>query len=277
MKTIAAITMSRNDLFFLEKWIAYYGEKLGKENLYVFIDGEDQKTPQNSDEINLTVLSHKPMKRAEGDKFRINFINQFANSLFEKYDIVIGTDCDEFLVVEPKLKFSLREYLSSLSIFPAVSALGIDVGHHLEKESQLDTSKTILSQRKFALLSSRYTKPIILTKPSVWGSGFHRIKGHNFEIDKNLFLFHLGYCDAEILKEKWSDASRISGGWEKHLKRRAKTIDLVTRKKAKSGDKLILKARKIQTFCRPFFAWNKPSMGNWKPIIEIPERFKHTI
>ena len=44
-KRIAAITMVRNDDFFLHKWVDYYGAQLGRENLYVYFDGEDQEIP----------------------------------------------------------------------------------------------------------------------------------------------------------------------------------------------------------------------------------------
>ena len=30
--------MARNDAFFLEHWIAYYGSLLGEENLYIYLD-----------------------------------------------------------------------------------------------------------------------------------------------------------------------------------------------------------------------------------------------
>ena len=43
---IAALTMVRNDDFFLERWIGYYGKVLGRENLYVFFDGKDQTVPE---------------------------------------------------------------------------------------------------------------------------------------------------------------------------------------------------------------------------------------
>ena len=33
MKHIAALTMVRNDEFFLRKWVEYYGRELGRENL----------------------------------------------------------------------------------------------------------------------------------------------------------------------------------------------------------------------------------------------------
>ena len=34
--------MVRNDEFFLQKWVEYYGRELGRENLYIYYDGEDQ-------------------------------------------------------------------------------------------------------------------------------------------------------------------------------------------------------------------------------------------
>ena len=43
MKKIAAITMVRNDDFYLKKWVEYYSAQLGgKENLYIYFDGTDQ-------------------------------------------------------------------------------------------------------------------------------------------------------------------------------------------------------------------------------------------
>ena len=45
MKRICAITMVRNDEFYLRKWTAYYGAQLGEENLYVYLDGKDQPLP----------------------------------------------------------------------------------------------------------------------------------------------------------------------------------------------------------------------------------------
>ena len=38
MKKICAITMVRNDEFYLRKWVEYYGAQLGRENLRVFFD-----------------------------------------------------------------------------------------------------------------------------------------------------------------------------------------------------------------------------------------------
>lgn len=277
MKKIAAITMARGDNFFVEKWINYYSEQFDKENIFVFLDGKDQFMPSNSHKANISVIDHIIQSRAKGDKYRITFLSDFAKKLLidKKYDLVIGTDCDEFLVVDPDVKQTLKEYLSNIKISKTISALGLDVGQNLHTEKDLKTEIPILAQRNYAVVSSRYTKSVIIAAPVTWGSGFHRVKHFNYHIDKNLYLFHFGYCDLEMLKQK-SDNDKLQNGWNKHLKRRALTILKITNCKKYGNEKQIGLARKIQTYLRPVFAWNKPSMGLWKLVIKIPEKFKKT-
>lgn len=202
-KKIAAITMARNDEFFLNRWIAYYGKELGEENLYIYLDGLDQKTPSKAGKSNIKKLPHKEEAVQQGDKTRILLLSNLANELFKRgYEIVIGCDCDEFLIVDPALNTSLSEYLSKKSNYSSLSGLGMDVGQDLKTESTLKMAEPFLTQRNYALLSTRYTKPVVMLKPVIWGSGFHSIKGHNFHIDKNLYLLHFGGVDLNMIKTK---------------------------------------------------------------------------
>ena len=41
-KSIAVVSMVRNDSFFADKWITYNGSQFGYDNLYLFVDGMDQ-------------------------------------------------------------------------------------------------------------------------------------------------------------------------------------------------------------------------------------------
>ena len=115
-KKIAAITMARDDNFFLSRWIAYYGKNLGTENLYILLDGTDQNAPENSGRAHITKLPHIPMSRSDGDKYRIKKLSELGHELLKKYDIVIGCDADEFLIVDPKTKQNLFQYLSNKKI-----------------------------------------------------------------------------------------------------------------------------------------------------------------
>ncbi len=270
LKRIAAITMARNDEFFLSRWIKYYGDRIGTENLYIYLDGTDQIIPENAGKSHITKLPHTDMSRAAGDKYRIGLMSDLAKKLLSEYDIVIGCDCDEFLVVDPDTGMDLAEYLSSKKIKTTLSGIGLDIGQNLEHEKTLDPTKTFLSQRGYALLSTRYTKPVVLNKPVSWGSGFHRVKNHNFHIDKNLYLLHFGAIDMEMLLTK---AANRGPDWVNHLKRRGNgTINDCTNLPAR-GEKWIKIARIIQTYIRAPYAWNKPNMLGKKIVVKIPERF----
>ncbi len=273
LKRIAAITMARNDEFFLSRWIKYYGDAIGTENLYIYLDGTDQVIPENAGAAHITKLPHTDMSRAAGDKYRIGLMSDLARKLFDEYDIVIGCDADEFLIVDPDLKMGLAEYLSNKTFNTTLSGLGLDVGQHMEHEKPLDTTKPFLAQREFAFISTRYTKPVVLNKPASWGSGFHRVKNHNFHIDKNLYLLHFGAVDMDMLLAK---AAKRGEDWVNHLKRRGNgTINDITNRTAR-GERWIKIARIMQRFIRAPYAWNKPNMCGLKIVVKIPERFKKT-
>ena len=269
-KHIAAITMARNDTFFLSRWIEYYGREIGTENLYIYLDGTDQDIPENAGSVHITKLPHTDMSRSAGDKYRIGKMSDLANKLLKKYDIVIGCDCDEFLIVDPALNTSLAKYLSDKQINTTISGLGLDVGQHLTHEKPLDSSKPFLAQRAYALLSTRYTKPVVINRPVRWGSGFHSINGHNFHIDPNLYLLHFGAVDMEMLVAK---AASRGPDWVNHLKRRGNgTINDVTNRPA-HGEKWLKIARVMQRIFRPIYAWDKPGMLGIKRVVKIPNRF----
>ncbi len=278
MKKIAAITMVRNDDFFLRKWVEYYGRELGKENLYIYYDGEDQTIGEFCQGTNAYIHSKIGTQVVSAEKGRLKFLSNKATELFANgYDLVIGVDADEYIVVDPKLGVSLREFLSSYDIDVCLSPLGLDFGQKLGEEGDLSLEETFLRQRHYAQIGTRYTKPSIIAQPCQWGSGFHRIKGHNFHIAKDLYLLHFGYADKRILEERLGDTDRIAQGWGKHIYKRSRTIRYVTEKTARDFDSWTRYARICQTWCRPPYALNKPAMFELRIIIMIPERFNDVI
>ena len=272
-KRIAAITMARNDEFFLSRWIKYYGDQIGTENLYIYLDGLDQDAPENSGDAHITKLPHTDMSRSAGDKYRIDKLSDLASKLLTKYDIIIGCDSDEFLMVDPALNQTLTEYLSNKKINTTLSGLGLDIGQHMKYEDALDTSKPFLSQRSFALLSTRYTKPVVINRPVHWGSGFHSIRGHNFHIDPNLYLLHFGAVDMDMLISK---AANRGPDWVNHLRRRGNgTINDITNRTPR-GEIWLKIARILQTVFRPIYAIDKPGMLGLKRIVKLPGRFQNS-
>ncbi len=278
MKRIAALTMARNDDFYLRKWVEYYGAQLGRENLYIFLDGLDQVVGDYCAGTHAVAVEKIGSQVIEAEKGRLRFLSgKAAELLAGGYDLVIGVDADEFIIADPKLGMSLPEYLSTLRIKDSVSALGLDFGQKIGEEEEIREDEPFLHQRHYAQLGTRYTKPSIIAKPLVWGSGFHRIKGHNFHIAKDLYLFHFGYFDLARIQGRYEDKDRMDQGWGKHMQKRSRTIRLVTEKKALDFDRWTKFARRCQTVCRPPYAWNKPGMLGLRIIVRIPDRFQKLV
>jgi hypothetical protein len=276
-KKIAVVTMARNDEFFLNRWVAYYGKQFGEENLYIYLDGLDQHRPSGAGNANVEIVEKKGYHVVDAEKQRLAYLSDRAAELLQGYDLIIGCDADEFLLLDPKINKTLAEYLSESKIPITISGLGLDFGQHLTFEKTLDQTKPFLQQREYALISTRYTKTTVISKAVSWGRGFHRVRRHNYKIDKNLYLFHFGNADYEALQSRFSDQDFIKTGRLRHLEKRLKVIDYVSKKKAFDGDKVFAIARLIQRIFRPVYAWNKPSMLGLKFVVKIPERFKEIV
>lgn len=274
MKKICVITMVRNDEFNLAKWVEYYGRELGKENLYIYFDGTDQTVPDFCEGCMTELRPRNPGMVVKSEKIRLGFLSEKAAELMAKgYDVVIGTDADEYLVVDPDLGMGLREYLSSIKIKDSVSGLGVDIGQNLNEEGVISGDIPYFQQRRYGYLCSRYTKPSVISSPVTWGSGFHRIKGHNFHIDPNLFLFHTGSIDLKMIEDRMSDNDLISTGRLKHIQKRAKTIYVVSKAKIREWDRTVKLVRWVQQHLRPVNSWNKPWNPVTKVVVRIPDRF----
>jgi hypothetical protein len=278
MKKIAAITMVRNDDFYLRKWVEYYGRELGRENLYIFFDGEDQEIPAFCEGTHTEKCAKIGTDVVSNDKGRVQVMSRKAAELFASgYQLVIGTDADEYIVVDPKLGVSLAAFLSEQPVDGSLSPLGLDLGQKLGEEAAIDPEKPFLSQRHYAVLGTRYTKASILAEPLAWGSGFHRVKGQNFHIAKDLYLFHAGYFDMDRIQMRFADSSRLEQGWERHLKKRSRTVRQVSSLPARDFTRWTRLAHVAQALFRPPYAWNKPGMLGLKIVVRIPDRFKDIV
>ena len=272
---IGAITMVRNDNFFLHKWLDYYGKQFGRENLYIYFDGEDQIVPDFCKGANTFVVGKIGDTVRSSDKGRIKFISRQVARLFDEgYDIVVGGDADEYLVVDPREAKSLRDFLEKHRSHTTISGLGLDFGQKLDSEDPLTLDKPFLCQRRYARIGTRYTKASVLYRPAEWGSGFHRVQGKNFHIRKGLYLMHFGYSDLKMIENKLSDSDKLQQGWGRHLKKRKKTINLVNRLRAKEFYRATNLARKLESILRPPYAWNKPALLGMKVVVKLPETFQ---
>lgn len=260
---------------FLKKWIEYYGANFGRQNLFVFMDGRDQEKPAGCEDVTFIWLPRRPLERVPAMRRRARAISDLAAALHRFMDCIIATDVDEFLVPDPKDYKSLRDFIDNQPEgLTSWSGLGLDVAQNLNFEGPIDLSRAFLGQRRFAHLSARYTKPVASFRPVVWGSGMHRIKGHNFHIHPDLYHFHFGMVDYALSTGKTADVDRLKTGWGGHLHRREKVFEIIANKRHEvSADEAFARARRRQTWVRPLFALNKPAMMPDAPVVEIPSRF----
>jgi hypothetical protein len=273
-KSIAVISMVRNDTFFADKWIAYYGSHFGFENIYLFVDGMDQKLPNLAEKINCFQVPHVAYSRAKGDRKRAQRISKYTQTLFERHHVVLAMDIDEFLVIDPNQNISLADYLAKDFTTSSLSALGLDIGQHPTLEQSIDLSMPFLSQRGYAQVSDRYTKPVVGLKPIEWGSGFHRVKGKNFTIDPHLYLFHFGLVDYKKADENSQNQQLIASGWKAHFNRRFLLYEVLKKQNAQEGDLFFDYARRYFSRNRKWYAWNKPSPLKNNALVRIPKRFE---
>jgi hypothetical protein len=243
--------------------------------LFVVLDGHDQELPDDAADINVLRLPFKPLPRVPAMRRRARVMSSIAAGLYHYFDICIATDVDEYLVVDPRTGLNLHQYLSQLPRrWPAVSGLGLDVGQHLDQEGPLDPARPFLQQRSYAHVSARYTKPVVTTRPVIWGSGMHRVKRHNYRIDPNLYLFHCGMIDYSRSGDKTTDRDRLNTGWGGHLDKRFRLFDIIGNAASLDGDAYFPEARWRQSWIRKIYALNKPAMIHGDPVIRIPERFR---
>lgn len=187
---IAAVTMVYNEPEFLPLWLEYYGRELGAQNLYVVDHGSDDGSTDNLRGANRIRIPRSP----QDDPKRTRLIRRLVEGLLEYYGTVIHTDVDEFVVPDPSVADSLRDYCVDRKN-AVVTAFGLNIVHVPLLEKPVNEGSPVLTQRSFVRFVSPMCKPVIVSAPVNWSPGFHGCE-HPAQFE-NLFLFHLRYYDLD--------------------------------------------------------------------------------
>jgi len=201
---IAAITMVFNEPVFLPIWLNHYGIEFGHDNLFVVDHGS---TDGSIDPARVLNLIRQPRGVLDEDK-RAAFISALHGKLLSHYDVVIYTDVDELLVIDPATEQHLADYLGRMR-WDQVSPIGMNVLHRVGQEHPLDLNRPLFHQRRFLQCDPKYFKPIIARVPMRWHAGFHRSQLEP-SYDPNLFLFHLRAMDIGIASARVENLNRIA-------------------------------------------------------------------
>jgi hypothetical protein len=207
---IAIVTMAYNERVNLPIWIGHYYRTAPSATLFVVDHGSDD----GSTAALGPGITRIPLPRDELDEHhRTFFINCLQQGLLRYYEIVIYTDCDEFLVPDPAKSNALDAYLRDQPYSYAVP-IGINVLHIPDREPEIDFTRRLLRQREYGQFQSSMCKPLVTRVQLVWAPGFHACDRPP-NIDKNLYLFHIKQIDRNAALRRhhvvqqlpWSEAA----------------------------------------------------------------------
>ncbi|MCU4653693.1 glycosyltransferase family 2 protein [Roseibacterium sp. SDUM158016] len=197
-----ALTHVRHEDFFLEKWIAHYGAIVGRENLFVVIDGDDWEPSTDLTGIATEVIHDAPRRRIKNDRFMAKEMSARANKLRKRYDHVIRGDVDEYVTIDPDSGLDWPGALQELTEEGYIFALGVDVVQHAGETGPIDRAAPILGQRRHGFIADRYTKPFVISRWNNWAGGAHRLLNRPVVMSRHFTLFHMALADKGIAEER---------------------------------------------------------------------------
>ena len=188
----AAITMVRDDPFFLRTWVRYYRDLLGRENCTVVNHGHGDEVRRIASGCNIVGIPGDPHKNFDMKRWRL--LGGLVQGLRSYYSHVIVGDVDELVVLDPEVGASLVEWLAHQPIRRVLTPLGIEVIHRPALEPE-PVSGGILGPRRHVRLAPHYSKPCVISLGTKIARGGHYTQASKLFTPDPLYLFHLKFCD----------------------------------------------------------------------------------
>ena len=192
MQTVAAVTMVRDDAFFLKAWLRHYGEMFGRENCYVVNHGRGQEVSDLAQGCNVIGIPGDPHRKF--DIKRWSLLNNLVGGLRRYYRHVIVGDVDELVVVDPDAGVNLRQWLETAAEGRIYTPVGLEVIHRIDIEQEPVTDR-ILGPRRHVRLAPHYSKPCVVSAPAKLSRGGHFAQYDKLHTPDGLYLMHLKWCD----------------------------------------------------------------------------------
>ncbi|EAQ01619.1 hypothetical protein OB2597_04243 [Pseudooceanicola batsensis HTCC2597] len=190
--TACAITMVRDDLFFLRIWLDYYGRMLGPANCYVVNHGRGEGVATMARKANVIGIPGEHHRNFDAKRWRL--LNGLVAGLRSYYDHVIVGDVDEIVAVDPQTGKNLLQFLSGRRANRVFTPLGLEVIHRIDREAD-PVSDRVLGPRRHVRLAPHYSKPCVVSTATKIARGGHYTQYDTLNAPDNLYLFHLKFCD----------------------------------------------------------------------------------
>ncbi len=205
-KNVAAITMAYGEPF-IAKWVGYYSAQFGPENVYVISHGSSRYHDEVCTDVNHITVPRIMDKNH--DRHRARLMSFYANALLETHQCILVSDTDEIVAVDPDLGLPLKDYLLQRDQ-GAAAPLGFNV-FGKDADAPLDWEKPVLQQAYYLVFHHGFCKPVIRWEVAEHSGGGHSLRDRKFEVDPNLYLFHLKFADAAAHEHFNEFASEVSG------------------------------------------------------------------
>lgn len=192
MQTAAAVTMVRDDAFFLKAWLNHYGGTFGRQNCYVINHGYGEEVAELAQGCNIIGIPGDPHKNF--DVKRWGLLNNLVGGLRKYYRHVVVGDVDELVVVDPARGLNLLEFLEQAPDKRILTPLGLEVIHRIDIEPEAITGP-ILGPRRHVRPAPHYSKPCVVSAAAKIARGGHFTQYPKLHAPDDLYLFHLKFCD----------------------------------------------------------------------------------
>jgi len=193
--------MVRNEDFFLRLWVKYYTQFVPRENMFILVDGPESALPDGLEGCQIITFPQGAVGPG-WDVRRWNFLSQFASALTTRFDLVVGGDVDEIIVLDPQVGDDPFAHVLCETTAPVISPFAIEVVHRVDLEGELDQSRPVLAQRAFGRVNMWYSKPCIIRTPVQWGLGQHFSTHPELHLSPTLYNFHLRFVDYDMLMHR---------------------------------------------------------------------------
>ncbi len=212
MQTVAAVTMVRDDAFFLRAWLRHYGEMFGRENCYVINHGRGAEVAQLAAGCNVIGIPGDLHKNFDIKRWQL--LNNIVGGLRKYYRHVIVGDVDELVVLDPLAGMSLLDYLKKTPKGNVLTPLGLEVIHRTDLENE-PVRDTVLGPRRHVRPAPWYSKPCVISRPVRVSRGGHYAQHDALKVPDMLYLMHLKFSDftsyAEAMDRRNAVTSAVGG------------------------------------------------------------------
>ncbi len=192
MQTVAALTMVRDDAFFLKAWLRHYGTLFGREHCYIVNHGRGEEVAALAEGCNIIGIPGDAHKNFDMKRWRL--LNNLVQGLRCYYNHVIVGDVDELVVMDPDADGDLLSFIQGIKPGRVVTPMGLEVIHRIDVEDTPITD-AILGPRRHVRPAPHYSKPCIVSTGVKIARGGHFTQYEKLHVPDELYLMHLKFCD----------------------------------------------------------------------------------